>query len=163
MSMGTGAIAITNGQLAASASLILLNIVLSTGLRLGLGRSLLLASGRMVVQLLLIGQVLQWLFLQRNPGLILALSLLMALMASLAAVHRTRHRFAGIYWQSFLSITASAALVTGLAMAGIIRVQPWTTAQYWIPLLGMVLGNTLNAISLGLDTLMERMLSQRAI
>ncbi|QNI79801.1 putative ABC transporter/ membrane component [Synechococcus sp. RS9909] len=27
----------------------------------------------------------------------------------------------------------------------------------------MVLGNTLNAISLGLDTLMERMLSQRAI
>ena len=163
MSMGTGAIAITNGQLAASASLILLNIVLSTGLRLGLGRSLLLASGRMVVQLLLIGQVLQWLFLQQNPGLILALSLLMALMASLAAVHRTRHRFAGIYWQSFLSITASAALVTGLAMAGIIRVQPWTTAQYWIPLLGMVLGNTLNAISLGLDTLMERMLSQRAI
>lgn len=88
MSMGTGAIAISNGQLAASASLILMNIVLSMSLRLGLGRSLLLASGRMVVQLLLIGQVLQWLFLQQNPGLILALSLLMALMASLAAVHR---------------------------------------------------------------------------
>jgi putative ABC transport system permease protein len=95
MSMGTGAIAISNGQLAASASLILLNIVLSTVLRLGLGRSLLLASGRMVVQLQLIGQVLQWLFLQQNPGLILALSLLMALMASLAAVHRTRHRCPG--------------------------------------------------------------------
>jgi putative ABC transport system permease protein len=84
MSMGTGAIAISNGQLAASASLILLNIVLSTVLRLGLGRSL-----------QLIGQVLQWLFLQQNPGLILALSLLMALMASLAAVHRTRHRCPG--------------------------------------------------------------------
>ena len=159
--MSPGALPISNLQLAGAAALILINIGLSSVLKLGLGRPLLLASLRMVVQLLLIGQVLQWLFQQQNPGLILALSLLMALIASLSAVQRTRHRFSGVYWQSFLSTTAAAALVTGVAMNGIIQVRPWSTAQYWIPLLGMVLGNILNAISLGLDTLMERMLSQR--
>ena len=159
--MSPGALPISNLQLAGAAALILINIALSSLLKLGLGRPLLLASFRMVVQLLLIGQVLQWLFQQQNPGLILALSLLMALIASLSAVQRTRHRFSGVYWQSFLSTTAAAALVTGVAMNGIIQVKPWSTAQYWIPLLGMVLGNILNAISLGLDTLMERMLAQR--
>ena len=42
-----------------------------------------------------------------------------------------------------------------LALVGIIRPQPWFAPQYWIPLLGMVLGNTLPGNSLGLDRLME--------
>ena len=38
-----------------------------------------------------------------------------------------------------------------LALTGIFQLQPWFTPQYLIPLLGMVLGNTLNGISLALD------------
>jgi putative ABC transport system permease protein len=52
-------------------------------------------------------------------------------------------------------VMASSALVTGLAVAGLIQPQPWYNPQYLIPLLGMVLGNTLNGISLGLDRFME--------
>ena len=40
-----------------------------------------------------------------------------------------------------------------LALAAIVRVRPWYTPQYAIPLLGMILGNTLNGVSLGLDRL----------
>ncbi len=154
-------LSITYGQLALSALLILVNIGLSIGLRLGLERSLAIASLRMVVQLLLIGFVLEWLFTQKNPFLILAISLVMASIAGIAAVNRTRRRFPGIYWNSLLSVLASSSLVTGLSVAGIIGVQPWYDPQYLIPLLGMVLGNTLTGISLGLDRFMEGITTQR--
>ena len=158
---GTGALPISDGSLALSALLIGLNLALSSLLRLGLGRPLLLASTRMVVQLLLVGGVLEWLFRQQNPLPILGLGLVMACIAAVSAVQRTRRRFAGIYWNSLVSVLAASSLVTGLALVGIIRPQPWFAPQYLIPLLGMVLGNTLNGISLGLDRLMESLVSQR--
>ena len=42
-----------------------------------------------------------------------------------------------------------------------LQVQPWYSPQYLIPLLGMVLGNTLNGISLSLDRFMESLVNQR--
>jgi putative ABC transport system permease protein len=156
-----GALPISDGRLALSALLILVNVAISALLLLGLGRSLLLAASRMVVQLLLVGSVLEWLFRQDDPATILLVGLGMASIAGVSAVQRTRQRFAGIYWNSLVSVLASSALVTGLALGGIIRPHPWFAPQYLIPLLGMVLGNALNGISLGLDRLMEGLTSRR--
>ncbi|MBD2719667.1 iron export ABC transporter permease subunit FetB [Synechococcus sp. FACHB-909] len=156
-----GALTISDGRLALSGLLILVNVGLSAALRLGLGRSLLVASIRMVVQLLLVGFVLEWLFQQDQAPLILLVGAAMAMIAGVSAVQRTRHRFAGIYLNSLLSVMASSALVTGLAVTGLIRPQPWYNPQYLIPLLGMVLGNTLNGISLGLDRFMDGLRSGR--
>ncbi len=156
-----GALAISDGRLALSALLILVNVGLSLALRLGLARSLLVASGRMVVQLLLVGSVLEWLFRQDNAPLIVLLGAAMAMIAGISAVQRTRRRFVGIYLNSLLSVLAASALVTGLAVAGLIQPQPWYNPQYLIPLLGMVLGNTLNGVSLGLDRFMEGLGSGR--
>ncbi|MBE9109931.1 iron export ABC transporter permease subunit FetB [Nodosilinea sp. LEGE 07298] len=154
-------IVISYGQLALSAVLILVNVALSVALQLGLARSLLIAALRMVVQLLLIGFVLEWLFTQDNALVILAIALVMTAIAGVSAVNRTQRRFAGIYWHSLLSVLSASALVTGFAMVGIIRVQPWYDPQYLIPLMGMVLGNTLNGISLGLDRFMEGLIAQQ--
>lgn len=159
--MESNYIAISYGQLALSALLIVVNLALSVALRLGLAQSLLIASLRMVVQLLLIGFVLEWLFTQDNALVVVAIALVMTAIAGVSAVNRTQRRFAGIYWQSLLSVLTASALVTGFAMVGIIRVQPWYDPQYLIPLLGMVLGNTLNGISLGLDRFLEGLVTQR--
>ena len=157
----SGAVAISNGQLLMAALLIAVNVVLSALLQLGLARSLMVASARTVVQLLLIGQVLQWLFRQNNAALVIGLGLVMAAIAGMASVQRTRRRFPGIYLSSLVSVMASSALVTGLVLNGIIRPTPWYDPQYLIPLLGMMLGNTLNGISLGLDRLMENLHMQK--
>jgi putative ABC transport system permease protein len=154
-------LAISYGQLALAALLIVINIGLSVALQLGLERSLAIAALRMVVQLLLIGFVLEWLFAQSNPLIILAMSLFMATNAGISAVGRTSRRFAGIYWNSLLSVLAAAAVVTWVTVTGILRVEPWYDPQYLIPLLGMVLGNMLNGISLGLNRFMEGLTSQR--
>lgn len=148
-------------QLGVAALLLVVNLVLSIGLRLGLSRRLVVASVRMTVQLLLIGLVLEWIFAVRDPWLILGMALIMAGLASVAAVNRTERRFPGIYRNSFISIISASFVVTGLALKGVLQIEPWFDPQYLIPLLGMVLGNALTGISLGLDRLMEDCVQQR--
>ncbi len=154
-------LSISSGQLALSALLILINVGLSWRLRLGLASSLGTATVRTILQLLLIGYILEWLFQQENPFLILLIAIVMTSVAGISGVNRTSRRFAGIYWNSLLSILASSALITGISMVGILRVDPWFDPQYLIPLLGMILGNTLNGISLGLERFMESLVTQK--
>jgi putative ABC transport system permease protein len=47
----------------------------------------------------------------------------------------------------------SSFSVTLLALTVIIRVEPWYQPQYLIPLLGMLLGNTMSGIAIALDGL----------
>lgn len=149
------------GQLVLATLLILVNLALSIALRLELERSLFIATIRSIVQLLLIGFVLEWLFRQDNPLIILAIALLMTAIAASAAINRTQRRFNGMYWDSLLSIMVAAGLVTGISLTGIIQVDPWYDPQYLIPLLGMILGNMLNGISLGLDRFMTSLVDQQ--
>jgi putative ABC transport system permease protein len=142
-------------QLALAACLVAANLILSALLRLRLEKQLLIASCRMVAQLLFVGLILKWVFAFEHPGSVLLLGLLMTAIASLSGVHRTRRRFPRIFLNSFVSIMGAAFVVTTVALTGIIRVEPWFEPQYFIPLLGMVLGNTLNGISLALDRFME--------
>jgi putative ABC transport system permease protein len=153
---------ISNLQLVGAALLMLINGALSLLLRLGIEQQLLVGSLRMVVQLLLIGYVLEWIFTLENPIAVLSIALVMTAIAGVSAVDRTGKRFVGIYWNSFVSVLAAAFLVTGLAVGGILQVKPWYNPQYVIPLLGMVLGNTLNGISLALDRFLESLNSRQA-
>ncbi|NJK61381.1 MAG: iron export ABC transporter permease subunit FetB [Synechococcaceae cyanobacterium SM2_3_1] len=151
----TSYLLISNWQLLGSALLLLINLLLSWCMGLRLERSLGMASLRMVVQLLLVGYLLQWLFQIPSPPLILTIALIMATVAGIAGVNRIPRRFLGIYRQSILSILVSSGLVCGLSLVLILQVDPWYNPQYLIPLLGMVLGNTLNGISLGLNAFTE--------
>lgn len=140
-------------QVGLAALLILVNGAISLVLRLDLGRRLVIAAVRMSLQLLLIGLVLHWIFAADRWYWVVAMMFAMTLIAGIAAVRRTEFRFPGVWANSIVSVWASAWLVTALALFAIVQVDPWYRPQYAIPLLGMILGNTLNAISLGLDRL----------
>jgi len=148
-------------QLGLATSLILVCGVISVLLHLGLQRRLLIAAVRTVVQLLLIGLVLRWIFSAGQWYVVLALMLVMTLIAGMAAVGRTGRHYPGIRLDSIISIWASSWLITALALTVIVQVEPWYRPQYAVPLLGMILGNTLNGISLGLDRLGETLVGQR--
>jgi putative ABC transport system permease protein len=49
------------------------------------------------------------------------------------------------------------------ALVAVIGTDPWYTPQYAIPLLGMVLGNTLTGIALALDRLTQNAWDQRNV
>jgi putative ABC transport system permease protein len=138
-------------QVGIAALLILVNGAISLFFRLKLERQLAVASVRMTVQLLLVGVILHWVFTLQTWYMVAAMALLMTFIAGLSAVQRTKLRFSGVWVSSIISVWASSWLVTGIALLAVVQVHPWYQPQYAIPLLGMILGNTLSGISLGLD------------
>ena len=161
-------IELTAWQLSVAVSLILISAAISAALRLGLGQRLLLAAVRTTVQLLLVGYVLKWLF---APGrawyFVLAMMSAMTLIAGISAVRRNDRRYDGIWVDSIVSMWATSWLMTAIALFGIVQVQgaaehpSWYNPRYAIPLLGMILGNTISAVSLSLDRITHELASKR--
>lgn len=151
-------------SLLAAAGLILVNGLISLTLKLGLERRLAIATLRTIVQLLAIGYVLGWFFRPKTPWIaVAALMLLMSLIAGIAAVRRVKWRYTGVWLNSIVAVLTSSWLVTTVALTVVISPSIWTNnlAQYSVPLLGMILGNTLNGISLGIDRLGEELAGKR--
>ncbi len=157
-----GYVELSAWQVAIAASLVLVNGIVSVVLRLGLERSLLLASVRMVVQLLLIGYVLRWVFQSNSVAPVLVLAITMTIIAGISAVRRTERRYPGVYLASSVSVLVSAWLVTAFGIGVVLqKADTWYEPQYTIPILGMILGNTLNGISLGLNRLEDELVVRR--
>jgi putative ABC transport system permease protein len=154
-------LAITDLQVGLATSLILINGAISALLGLGLGRRLLLAGFCCVVQLLLVGLILEWVFRLNRWYLVLALMLVMTVVAGVSAIRRTHIRYPGIWLSSVVSVWASSWLMAAFGLTTLVAVKPWYTPQFAIPLLGMILGNTLNGISLGLDRLGGELATRR--
>lgn len=158
----SGVIALDDIHIAVAALLVLLCGVISVVLRLGLERQLLIASVRTVVQLLLIGYLLKWVFGLDSPYPVLTVLTMMIAVASHAAAGRSARTYRGILGDTFVTLALSGLATTFTVTALIIGVKPWYRPQYIIPLLGMVLGNGLTGISLCLDQLLESLAERRA-
>ncbi|TLD44230.1 MAG: putative iron export permease protein FetB [Accumulibacter sp.] len=152
-------------DLALAALLILALAGLSHQLRIGSERQLLVAAARSTVQLLLIGLVLKLLFANAHPLWVGLLAALMLVVAGREVMVRQKHRFVGAWGFAVgaLSMFVSSFSVTVLALLLIIGTDPWYAPQYAIPLLGMILGNTMNGIALGLDRLTQDAADKRQI
>ncbi len=155
---------LTFTDLALAAVLVVLNGALSVAFQLGLLRTLLIASGRMVVQLALIGLLLTTLFELVSPWWTGLAALAMILFAGREIMARQDRRLLGL-WSYGLGtgcILVAATLVTIFALSTQLRPQPWYHPQFSLPILGMILGNTMNGISLGLHSLTSGLVQTRA-
>jgi putative ABC transport system permease protein len=157
-----GALPLSAWQLAVAAGLVVVAGLVSLALRLGLERRLAVASVRTVVQLLLIGYVLEWVFGLERVELVLGLVALMVLAAGRAAVARSSRTFRGSQVGAFVSLAITGTATTLVVTHLVIGVEPWWKPQYVLPLVGMVLGNSLTGISLCLDALLEALSANRA-
>ena len=152
-------------QLALAAVLVLALAATTSLARIGMTRTLLVAAVRTVIQLSLIGLVLEALFSVGALHWIALMALAMLLIAGREVMARQQYRFTGIWSLGIgtASMFISAFSVTLLTLIVIIGPDPWYRPQYAIPLLGMLLGNTMNGISLGLDRLTEGVWQQREV
>ncbi|MCU7915968.1 MAG: iron export ABC transporter permease subunit FetB [Candidatus Thiodiazotropha sp. (ex Gloverina cf. vestifex)] len=150
-------IRLTPLDLALAALLVLALALLSLKLSLGIGQRLLIAALRTVVQLSLLGLVLKFLFVQSHPMLIAALALFMLVVAGYEVMARQQRRFIGAWGMGVgtLSMFISSFTVTLIALTVIVQAEPWYSVQYTIPLLGMLLGNTMSGIAIALDNLTQ--------
>jgi putative ABC transport system permease protein len=150
-------------DLGVAAGLVLLLAGLSWRLHLGIGRRMLIASVRSTVQLLLLGLVLKALFSSTNPWLIAALATVMLAVAGYEVMARQKYRLRGIwgYGTGALSMFLSSFSIAVLTLLVLLQPTPWYTPQYAIPLLGMLLGNTMTGIAVTLDSLTRQTVEKR--
>lgn len=138
-----------------------------TSLRIypGLARQLVVAALRTAIQLTLIGLVLKALFANSNLLWVGGMSLVMLFVAGREVVVRQHRRFAGSwgYGIGTVSMFISSFTVALFALIVVVGNDPWYQPQYAIPLLGMLLGNTMNGIALALDRLTQSAWEQREV
>lgn len=144
--------------------LLVVDAALSMLFRLKLERRLLIAACRMVVQLLLVGLVLKALFATTSLALTAAVVLVMVGFAGYEVTGRLSRRLRGpwSYGIGAGSMMFAGVTVTMLALATQLRPDPWYDPRYAIPLLGMILGNTMNGVSIALDRLLNGAVRERA-
>lgn len=138
-----------------SALLVLLLAVMSSRAHLGIANALLIATTRCALQLGLIGLILNWLFGTESVAVLILVVCVMWLAAGREVVGRQSRRIKGIY--AFASGTVAMFLssftLTVVGLAFIVDADPWYQPQYAIPLLGMMLGNTMTGVALGTERL----------
>ena len=151
-------------DLGLAALLLVLNGALSAWLRLAIERRLLVAATRMCVQLGLVGLVLKTLFELVSPWLTLLAVSVMVAVAGREVMARQDTRFRGLwaYGLGTTSMLFAGTLVTVFALTTQIQADPWYHPRYAIPLLGMILGNTMTGIAIGMNTLTTQIKRERA-
>ena len=151
------------GDLGLAAALVLALALVTLRSRLGVTRPLLVAALRTAIQLSLVGMVLETLFSFAQWYWVALMALVMLLLAGREVMARQTRRFKGP-WSFALgtsSMFVSSFSVTVLALTLLVQAHPWYEPQYAIPLLGMLLGNTMNGIALSLDRLTETAYRER--
>jgi putative ABC transport system permease protein len=142
--------------------LILIAIGISRWQGLGLARDFAVGAIRTVLQLVLVGYVLVYIFALDRWYLVLAALLVMLVVATWTAVERHERPT-----RTLLGITGAAMLLgSGLTLlfvgAAVVRMEPWYNPRYLIPLFGMIVGNAMNAAALAAERLSGEMEMRRA-
>ena len=113
--------------------------------------SALYGTFRMLIQLLLVGYVLIYIFETDNYLVILAVLLLMLLVASWIAIRPLSTRNFTAYRHSLLALSISGISTLGLVTQFVIDVDPWFSPRYVVPLAGMIFAAAMNAVSLAAE------------
>ncbi|EPR44706.1 Conserved hypothetical protein CHP00245 [Desulfovibrio sp. X2] len=148
-------------QLCLGLGFILFGLAGSRVWRLGLERDLVVGTIRTFAQLFLMGYVLTFVFSVHNPALVALVFVVMVASAAHIVRGRVKERKVNVTVPVFVSMFASYFVVSVLVTGVIVQARPWWQPEYFIPLSGMVVGNSMTAIALALDRLLSELRDKR--
>jgi len=149
-------------NIALAALFVLAAGITSFSLRLRLEKALGIGALRTAVQLGLAGVAIGFVFGLKSIIWVLLLGAVMTLFAVREGVKRLKVRLPGSGLDVVLAITLSSFVVAVTVTGVIIGADPWWEPPVFIPILGMVLGNSLMGISLALDRFINGCIERRA-
>lgn len=143
--------------------LIVIAIGLSVFSRLQLEKDLFVGAVRTFVQLIAVGYVLNIVFSIEAWYAVIAVLLLMFGIAVHTILGRQRYRFKNMIPIITVSLMIGTGLTLFIVVYVIIQVEPWYSPQYVIPIMGMILGNSMNGVALAIDRLSSEIREKREI
>ena len=107
-----------------------------------------IAIFRMLIQLLLIGYALNFIFDANSQWIILLVLIFMLVAASWIGLNALPVDSRSLFKYSFSAIACGGGLILVFISQGVLHVDPWYQPQVMIPIAGMIFSNSMNAVSL---------------
>jgi putative ABC transport system permease protein len=125
-------------------------------------KEIIISSIRMTLQLILTGYILVYVFNTPSPFLTILILTAMEMFSIYNIIKRTKKKLSKKLKQiialSMISGTVSCLL---FFLFVVVRISPWYNPQYFIPIAGMLIGNSMTGISLGVNRLVDSMEKQK--
>ena len=109
------------------------------------------ALTRMLIQLILIGYVLTYIFTSDSPYLVILILSVMLVAASIISLRPMQKKDSSLYMKAFISITLGGLFTLVMIIFGVLNLNPWYEPKFLIPLAGMIFANSMNAVSIAAE------------
>ncbi len=159
-----GVIDLTVFQVALAYVFVLMVLVMVRILGIKREKELIISSIRMTLQLILVGYLLVYIFDNPNPFITVGIIIVMEAFAVHTVFKKHKGKLSTPLKKVIafsMSIGTISCLVYFLLI--VVQISPWYEPQYFIPIAGMLIGNSMTGISLGVKSLLEGMITQRAL
>ena len=111
----------------------------------------------MVVQLLLIGYFLVYIFEADVPWVVLAVMAVMLVAASWIALRTNPQLRRALYGYACFSILIGGGLTVVLITQAVLTLDPWYEPSFVVPLAGMIFAASMNAVSLAAERILAEL------
>jgi putative ABC transport system permease protein len=108
---------------------------------------------RMLVQLMLIGYLLNFIFAADSSLVILGILVVMITASSWIALGTVKDKRVSLFKQAVISIGVGGGLTLLLITQLVLEIEPWYSPQSMVPLAGMIFANSMNSVSLAAERL----------
>lgn len=136
-------------------ALMAIAIGLSAWQHLDLEWSLAIATARTILQLFVVGAILDIIFRLDNPWAVLAVVLVMLTIAAVVSRNRIGKKIPRVLPLVWVAIFVSTAFTLSYVNLLIVQPQRWYEPQYIIPLAGIILGNAINGAAIAGERLVS--------
>ncbi|VAW84087.1 Probable iron export permease protein FetB [hydrothermal vent metagenome] len=107
---------------------------------------------RMLVQLLLMGYLLAYIFEVDNQWVVVAILFMMVLISCWIALQTVnRSRCFELYKYAVYAVALGGGSVLFMMTVAVLNIDPWYHASQMVPLAGMVFANTMNSVALAVE------------
>ena len=127
-------------------------------------KEIIISSVRMTLQLILVGYALVYIFDHPNPLLTILIIALMEAFSIYTVFKKFKKRLS-IRLKRVIAFSMCTGTLSCLLffLLVVIRITPWYDPQYFIPIAGMIVGNSMTGISLGVKSLLDGMTTHRVL
>lgn len=158
----SGVIDLNLWQMAASFVFIVILLIIVRFRGISREKEILISSARMTLQLILTGYILVYLFDHAHPFLTALVIAVMEIFAIYNIFKRSKVELSKKL-RRIIAISMLLGTLSSLTyfLLVVVRITPWYNPRYFIPIAGMIIGNSMTGISLGVSRLVDGMTSKK--
>ena len=113
--------------------------------------SALYANVRMLIQLLIVGYVLTYIFETEQPMIVVAVILIMIFAAAWIALRPLKEVRLQLYALVIVAVAGSGLTMLGIVTQIVLDLPRWFEPRFVVPLAGMIFANLMNTVSLAAE------------